>query len=139
MGGTRRGGWRRAPTGVGLWARCPDLAPAGDALFTRETIIHPERPFPGVTDLVDNVLAGYAYHLNVMPLDCHMPDPGSLVRAVDIPDPAPVAGPLDVPSPCRRRNRPGNHRSRDPWPHAPRPRLPVRHRDGVVVFSGDTP
>ena len=117
----------------------PDLAPAGDALFTRETIIHPERPFPGVTDLVDNVLAGYAYHLNVMPLDCHMPDPGSLVRAVDIPIPAPVHGtprrPITV---CddgivRVTTVPVTHG------HA-HPALAYRFdtADGVVVFSGDT-
>ena len=47
-----------------------------------QTTIHPELPFPGTADLVDNILAGYAYHLNVMPLDCHMPDPGALVRAI---------------------------------------------------------
>jgi hypothetical protein len=45
-----------------------------------------------VTDLIDNILVGYASHLNVMPLDCHMPDPGSPVRAVDIPVPTPVDG-----------------------------------------------
>ena len=70
----------------------PTIAPAGDATFHRETTIHPERPFPGVADLVENILAGNAYHLNVMPLDGHMPDPGSLVRAVDIPVPAPDHG-----------------------------------------------
>jgi hypothetical protein len=36
------------------------------------------------TDLVGHILAGYAYHLNVMPLDAVMPDPGQLVRATDI-------------------------------------------------------
>ena len=70
----------------------PDVAPAGDATFHRDTTVHPERPFPGTTDLVENILAGYAYHLNVMPLDCHMPDPGVLVRAIDISVPAPIAG-----------------------------------------------
>ena len=43
-------------------------------------------------DLVENILAGYAYHLNVMPLDCHMPDAGELVRAIDIPVPASIDG-----------------------------------------------
>lgn len=35
-------------------------------------------------DLVDDILAGYAYHLNVIPLDARMPDAGALVRAIDI-------------------------------------------------------
>ena len=118
----------------------PHVAPAGAAPFTRETTIHPERPFPGVTDLVDNILAGYAYHLNVMPLDCRMPDPGSLVRAVDIPVPAPVQGAPRTPvRRVRRRDRPGDHRSRDPRPRAPLPRLPVRHpgRCGGVLRGHD--
>src|SRR3984885_10043356 len=63
----------------------PHNLPDGDAAFHRETTIHPERPAPGTADLVDSLLAGYAYHLNVMPLDARMPDPGALVRAVDIP------------------------------------------------------
>jgi ribonuclease BN (tRNA processing enzyme) len=33
---------------------------------------------------VQSLLAAYAYHLNVMPLDARMPDAGGLVRAVDI-------------------------------------------------------
>ncbi|HZC60337.1 MAG TPA: hypothetical protein VE464_01740 [Streptosporangiaceae bacterium] len=28
----------------------------------------------------DSILAGYVYHLNVMPLDARMLDPGALVR-----------------------------------------------------------
>ena len=35
-------------------------------------------------------MAGYAYHLNVMPLDAAMPDPGQLVRATDITAPGVV-------------------------------------------------
>ena len=62
----------------------PAALPAGDATFHRETTIHPERPVPGTADLVENILAGYAYHLNVMPLDAHMPDAGALVRGIDI-------------------------------------------------------
>jgi hypothetical protein len=42
---------------------------------------------------VASILAGYAYHLNVMPLDAQMPDAGSLVRATDIALPPPGAGP----------------------------------------------
>jgi ribonuclease BN (tRNA processing enzyme) len=63
----------------------PEALPEGDAIFHRDTTIHPERPAPGTADLVESILAGYAYHLNVMPLDCHMPDAGALVRAADIP------------------------------------------------------
>ena len=39
---------------------------------------------PGTTDLTEHILAGYAYHLNVIPLDAHMPDARALVRATDI-------------------------------------------------------
>jgi ribonuclease BN (tRNA processing enzyme) len=63
----------------------PGALPAGDAAFHRTTTIHPELPAPGTTDLVESILAGYAYHLNVMPLDAHMPDAAALVRAADIP------------------------------------------------------
>jgi ribonuclease BN (tRNA processing enzyme) len=66
----------------------PGALPEGDAVFRRQTTIHPELPAPGTTDLVQSILAGYAYHLNVMPLDSRMPDAGTLVRAFDIPLPA---------------------------------------------------
>jgi ribonuclease BN (tRNA processing enzyme) len=69
----------------------PEMLPAGDATFHRETTIHPQRPAPGTADLVESILAGYAYHLNVMPLDAQMPDAGSLVRATDIALPPPDA------------------------------------------------
>jgi ribonuclease BN (tRNA processing enzyme) len=62
----------------------PATVPAGDAVFHRQTTICPERPVPGTADLVGHILAGFAYHLNVMPLDCYMPDAGALVRATDI-------------------------------------------------------
>ena len=62
----------------------PQADPKGDATFHRESTVHPDLPFPGTTDLVANIFAGFAYHLNVMPLDCHMPDPAALVRATDI-------------------------------------------------------
>jgi ribonuclease BN (tRNA processing enzyme) len=62
----------------------PEALPAGDAAFHRETTIHPELPAPGSADLVENILAAYAYHLNLMPLDAHMPDAGALVRGIDI-------------------------------------------------------
>jgi hypothetical protein len=78
----------------------PRVAPAGDATFGRQTTIHPERPFPGVTDLVDNILAGYAYHLNVMPLDCSMPDPGSWCGQSTFPFRRQSKAPRDDPSVC---------------------------------------
>jgi ribonuclease BN (tRNA processing enzyme) len=75
----------------------PRALPAGDAAFHRTTTIHPQLPAPGTTDLVENILAGYAYHLNVMPLDAHMPDAAALVRATDIPVPAWTTGAAQVP------------------------------------------
>ncbi len=62
----------------------PRTLPAGDAVFHRQTVISPELPDPGTADLVGHILAGYAYHLNVMPLDSHMPDAGALVRGIDV-------------------------------------------------------
>ena len=75
----------------------PETLPAGDATFHRETTIRPELPAPGTTDLVENIIAGYAYHLNVMPLDARMPDAGALVRGIDIPVPAWAEGGTQVP------------------------------------------
>ena len=74
-----------------------ETLPAGDATFHRETTIHPELPAPGTTDLVGSILAGYAYHLNVMPLDAQMPDAGALVRAIDIQAPAWTDDHIQVP------------------------------------------
>jgi len=71
--------------------------PDGDALFHRETTIHPERPTPGAAELVDAILAGYAFHLNIMPLDAHMPDAGELVRGIDISVPVQAEGVPAVP------------------------------------------
>jgi ribonuclease BN (tRNA processing enzyme) len=67
----------------------PLALPAGDAVFHRQTVISPGLPAPGTADLVGHILAGYAYHLNVMPVDSHMPDAGALVRGIDVVD---VAG-----------------------------------------------
>jgi ribonuclease BN (tRNA processing enzyme) len=75
----------------------PAVLPAGDATFHRATMIHPELPAPGCADLVENILAGYAYHLNVMPLDARMPDAGALVRGIDIPVPPVTEGRTQVP------------------------------------------
>jgi ribonuclease BN (tRNA processing enzyme) len=62
----------------------PRALPEGDAIFHRQTTICPELPAPGTVDLVGHVLAGFAYHLNVMPVDCHMPDAGALVRSTEV-------------------------------------------------------
>jgi ribonuclease BN (tRNA processing enzyme) len=117
----------------------PEALLPGDAAFHRETTIHPERPAPGTADLVESILAGYAYHLNVMPLDARMPDPGELVRAVDIVTPAPAAGTPPIPvvvledGPVRVTAVAVTHG------HAV-PALAYRFdtADGAVVFSGDT-
>jgi ribonuclease BN (tRNA processing enzyme) len=84
-------------------------------------------------------LAGYAYHLNVMPLDARMPDAGALVRAIDVPVPgrtesvtqSPVAvfedGVVRVTAVAVTHGRAV-------------PALAYRFdtADGSVVFSGDT-
>jgi ribonuclease BN (tRNA processing enzyme) len=67
----------------------PGTLPSGEATFQRDTTIDPDGPAPGTTELVQSILAGYAYHLNVMPLDARMPDAGKLVRAVNISFPVP--------------------------------------------------
>jgi ribonuclease BN (tRNA processing enzyme) len=117
----------------------PSLAPAGDATFHRTTTMHDTRPFPGITDLVENILAGNAYHLNVMPLDVHMPDPASLVRAIDLPVSAPTAG---LPRDRISVFDDGTVRvTAVPVTHGrAHPALAYRFDtpDGAIVFSGDT-
>jgi ribonuclease BN (tRNA processing enzyme) len=113
----------------------PAALPSGDAAFHRETTIHPERPAPGTADLVESILAGYAYHLNVMPLDSRMPDPGALVRAVDIALPGTAGVPVVVleDGPVRVTAVAVTHGRAVPA-------LAYRFdtADGAVVFSGDT-
>jgi ribonuclease BN (tRNA processing enzyme) len=117
----------------------PVALPSGDAAFHRETTIHPERAAPGTTDLVQCILAGYAYHLNVMPLDARMSDPGELVRAVDIRVPRPGDGAPEQPvvvmddASVRVTTIAVTHG------HV-MPALAYRFdtEDGSVVFSGDT-
>ena len=119
--------------------QAPERAPTGDGTFRRKTTIHPERPFPGTSDLVESILAGNAFHLNVMPLDCRMPDPGTLVRAIGIPVCEPEPGIPRVPivvfddGTVRVTAVPVTHG------HA-HPALAFRFDtpDGAVVFSGDT-
>jgi ribonuclease BN (tRNA processing enzyme) len=117
----------------------PQVPPAEDPVFFRRTTVHPERPFPGTTDLVESILAAFAYHLNVMPLDCHMPDPGRLVVAIDIAAPVPMTANARSPigifedATVRVTAVPVTHG------HA-HPALAYRFDtpDGSVVFSGDT-
>ena len=121
----------------------PGELPEGDAIFHRETMIHPERPVPGTADLVESILAGYAYHLNVMPLDARMPDPGSLVRATDIRVPArtvvSTAGVAQVPVVVFEDAAVRVTAVAVTHGHAV-PALAYRFdtADGSVVFSGDT-
>ena len=117
----------------------PHLLPDGDAAFHRETTIHPERPAPGSADLVDSLLAGYAYHLNVMPLDARMPDPGALVRAVNIPVRARTGG--HPPARLTVMEDDAVRVTAIPVMHGHvMPALAYRFdtADGSVVFSGDT-
>ena len=117
----------------------PGMVPDGDAAFHRETTIHPERPAPGTADLVDSLLAGYAYHLNVMPLDARMPDPGALVRAVNIAVPARTEG--RPPAPFTVAEDDVVRITAIPVTHGhAMPALAYRFdtADGSVVFSGDT-
>jgi ribonuclease BN (tRNA processing enzyme) len=117
----------------------PESVPAGDADFMRQTTIHPANPVPGTADLVASIIAGYAYHLNVMPLDARMPDPASLVRAAEIRPPQREEGAAPVPvlvfddGVLRVRAVEVTHG------HAI-PALAYRFDtpDGSVVFSGDT-
>jgi ribonuclease BN (tRNA processing enzyme) len=75
----------------------PRVLPSGDAAFHRDTTICPDRAVPGTAELVRSILSGYAYHLNVMPLDARMPDAGGLVRAVEIPVRPPADGQAEQP------------------------------------------
>jgi ribonuclease BN (tRNA processing enzyme) len=117
----------------------PDAVPAGDASFHRETTIHPELPAPGTSDLVQHILAGYAYHLNIMPLDARMPDPGQLVRAFDIRVPAIGGSATQRPQLVFADGEVRVTAVAVPHGHAV-PALAYRFdtADGSVVFSGDT-
>ena len=113
----------------------PPALPAGDATFHRQTTIYPDLPAPGTADLVGHLLAGFAYHLNVMPLDCFMPDAGALVRATDIMTPELTSEPIVVMDDKDARV------SAIPVTHGRAvPALAYRFdtEDGSVVFSGDT-
>jgi ribonuclease BN (tRNA processing enzyme) len=117
----------------------PEALPEGSALFHRQTTIHPERPAPGAADLVDSIMAAYAYHLNVMPLDAHMPDAGQLVRGIDIPVPDLTQGLPPVPVVVADDGVVRVTAVAVTHGHAV-PALGYRFdtADGSVVFSGDT-
>jgi ribonuclease BN (tRNA processing enzyme) len=117
----------------------PEVVPDGDAIFHRETTICPELPAPGTADLVGNILASYAYHLNVMPLDARMPDSGQLVRGIDIPIPATTASNSQIPVAVYGDGVVRVSTVRVTHGRAA-PALAYRFdtRDGSVVFSGDT-
>jgi ribonuclease BN (tRNA processing enzyme) len=117
----------------------PGMLPAADGPFKRETTIDPELPDPGTSDLVASILRGYAYHLNVMPLDTRMPDPGRLVRAVDVVAQRPAGG--DAPTPKLVFEDPAVRVTTVAVTHGHAvPALAYRFdtADGSVVFSGDT-
>jgi ribonuclease BN (tRNA processing enzyme) len=117
----------------------PHELPRGDSNFHRKTTIHPELPAPGTTDLVQDILAAYAYHLNVMPLDALMPDAGALVRPIDIHVPASTDGGAEAPVVIFEDE--GVRASATAVTHGRAvPALAYRFDtdDGSVVFSGDT-
>jgi ribonuclease BN (tRNA processing enzyme) len=117
----------------------PPALPAGDEDFYRQTTISPDRPAPGTADLVGHILAGYAYHLNVMPLDARMPDAGALVRAIDIAAPEWTADRTQVPAVVL--DDAGVRVTAVAVMHGRAvPALAYRFdtADGSVVFSGDT-
>ena len=117
----------------------PRAVPTGDAIFHAETTIHPELPLPGTADLVEHILAGYAYHLNVMPLDALMPDAGALVAAIDISVPPQTDGIRRDPVFVHEDESVRVQAIAVTHGHAV-PALAYRFDtpDGSVVFSGDT-
>jgi ribonuclease BN (tRNA processing enzyme) len=113
--------------------------PSGDATFHRQTTIHPELPAPGTVDLVAHLLSGYAYHLNVMPLDALMPDAGSLVRATDVSVTIPTAGAGPMPTVVFEDEVVRVTAIAVTHGHAvPAYAYRFDTPDGAVVFSGDT-
>jgi ribonuclease BN (tRNA processing enzyme) len=113
----------------------PEVVPAGRGPFMAQTTICPGRPAPGTADLVRGVVAAYAYHLNVMPVDARMPDAGALVRAFDVALPATAGDHVVVFEDAALRVTAVEVRHG----HAV-PALGYRFdtADGSVTFSGDT-
>jgi Metallo-beta-lactamase superfamily len=105
--GVRRGDRGPLPPILVYGPASPGVLPGGEGTFHPDTTIHPERPAPGTSDLVQNILAGYAYHLNVMPLDARMPDCRQDLRREDHCGtrwPAPRAPILDWLTPTRSQS-----------------------------------
>jgi hypothetical protein len=90
-------------------------------------------------DWVEHILAGYAYHLNVMPLDAFMPDAGALLRATKLTVPTQTEG---VPqNPAVVFENEVLQVKAVPVTHGRAvPALGYRFdtTDGSIVFSGDT-
>ena len=129
-------GWRASRPPVQVYGPPrPEALPDGDAIFHRVTTIHPELPAPGTADLVGHILAGFAYHLNVMPLDARMPDAGMLVRGMDVAVPAGSAGPVVAFEDAAVRVRAV---AVDHGRAVPALAYRFDTADGSVVFSGDT-
>ncbi len=117
----------------------PHVTPTGAGSFRPVTTINTELPVPGISDLVDHILAGNAYHLNVMPLDALMPDAGELVRATDLPIAVMAEGAVRVPSVVFEDE--AVKVTTVPVMHGrAMPALAYRFdtAEGSVVFSGDT-
>ncbi len=88
---------------------------------------------------MQSILAGYAYHLNVMPLDARMPDAGELVRANDIAVPVPAD--TEAQKPVMVVDDIGVRVTAVPVTHGHAvPALAYRFDtpEGSIVFSGDT-
>jgi ribonuclease BN (tRNA processing enzyme) len=137
-------GIRTSPRGplppIQVYGPCaPRSLPGGDGEFHRETTIHPDRPCPGTKDLVESILVAFCYHLNVMPLDAHMPDAGQLVRGVDVMVEGPVEPAVTRPVVVTDDGRVRVTAVAVSHGHAV-PSLAYRFDtpDGSVVFSGDT-
>jgi ribonuclease BN (tRNA processing enzyme) len=128
-----------APVQVYGPARPRTPLPAGEAGFRRQTTIHPELPMPGTMDLLKSIFAGYAYHLNVMPLDALMPDAGVLARGREIPTPRTDGNGAQVPVVVLDDGAVRISSVAVTHGHAV-PALAYRFdtADGSVVFSGDT-
>lgn len=138
-GGRGGDGGPLAPIQVYGPARPQAPLPAGEAGFQRQTTIHPELPTPGTMDLLKSIFTGYAYHLNVMPLDALMPDAGVLARGRDIATPETDANGAQVPVVVFDDGVVRVSAVAVTHGHAV-PALAYRFdmADGSVVFSGDT-
>jgi ribonuclease BN (tRNA processing enzyme) len=88
---------------------------------------------------VHSILSGYAYHLNVMPLDARMPDAGELVRTTDVAASVPGDGGAQHPVVVLHDDLVRVTAIAVTHGHAV-PALAYRFdtADGSVVFSGDT-